>query len=124
MNPIIKEQLQKCKCPNIPDFDDNTQELIIPKSKVQADVPIIVGNTYIIKLEDYIVNPYDGFTLHNDWNNGIIPTSRYMKVTIMQMMGKMIKISGDNYNHESKCVVPGKWCGWIPTKSMKIIDIN
>ena len=34
MNPLIKKQLENCKVANIPEFDDNTTHITIPKGSV------------------------------------------------------------------------------------------
>lgn len=123
MNSIIKDQLQKCKCPNIPEFTDSTTDILIAKSNVPLDNPILVGNKYLIKFEDYIVHPYEGFTLHKDWNNNVAPSSIFMTVEVIKIMGKMIKIEGQNYDDDCKCNTSGSWSGWVPMKSIKLINI-
>lgn len=114
MNKFIKEQLNKCKIAIIPKFDENTTQLKIQRQgKIDQDLK--VGYSYIIELEDYIVNPYPGFNLHDNWNNGIVPTDRQMKICVEQEMGKMVKIYGTGMNDGQY------WSGWVPKKSLKVV---
>lgn len=120
MNKWIKKELEKCKIAKIPEFDDNTTHLVIPKN-VKPDKNIIagqlyLGQEYIIQVEDYIIHPYSGFTLHDNWNNGIVPTDKQMHIKVDQIMGKMIKIQSIGINDKSI------WNGWLPIKSIHILE--
>jgi len=90
MNKFLKEEFNKLDI-QIDKIDDTHYH--IPK----ADKPYIkfeVGKTYLIELESYITNPPSNFTLQDNWNNGVIPKSTFMKVCITQKMGKMNKVDG------------------------------
>ena len=96
MNKFIKEQLLKCKVANIPDFNDNTTHIYITKkvccktAEVNNKEKMKLNACYLVKLEDYIINPYPGFTLHDNWNKGIIPKYSCMKIFVKNKVGKMI----------------------------------
>lgn len=115
MNKFILKQLNKIKQVDLPQYDESTTVLFIPKSSTTLN-NIIVGNVYKVQLEDYILHPYDGFTLHENWNNNILPTDNIMNVEITESLGKMIKINGIGV-HDNKV-----WAGWLPKSSMKIIE--
>lgn len=67
MNDILYDQLKKCKVANIPEFDKFSIKLVIPKgSKVETKKDIEINHYYKIEVEDYIINPYDGFNLHDN----------------------------------------------------------
>lgn len=112
MNKFIKEQLNKCKVADIPEFNDSTTTLLI-KQKTKPNFN--ESGECIIEVEDYIIHPYPGFTLHDNWNSGIVPTDKQMKVIIVQDMGKMIKVKGVGINDNKA------WGGWLPKKSCKIL---
>lgn len=122
MNKWIKEQLKKCKVAEIPEFSDETTLIVIKKScgqslnSVQSVEDIIVGHFYKIEVENYIINPYPGFALHDDWNQGIIPKDKFMNCEIKQIMNRMVKIEavGADTNNQ--------WSGWLPRKSFKVIE--
>lgn len=115
MNKFILEQLNSIKHITLPEYNENTVELFIPKnSTINYDVN--VGSVYRIQLDDYIIHPYDDFKLHENWNSNIIPTDNVMNIEIIEHLGKMIKISGVGV-HDSKV-----WTGWVPKSSMKIIE--
>ena len=122
MNPIVKQQLEKCRVANIPPFDDDTKEIVINKGNKFIASEYQVHKCYFVELEDYIINPPPDFTLAVNWNKGTVPPSKYMKVEIAQVMGKMIRIIGTGYdmiNHVDMNVI---WEGWVPGTSMKLLQ--
>ena len=123
MNLIIEEQLKKCKVAKIPQFDETTTHLIIPKQEGAISCSTFqINEEYIIKLESYILNPPEGFTLHTNWNNNIPPKSEVLYCKIIQVMGKMIKIHGMGYNYSTKQTTDYNWEGWLPIKSVKVLE--
>lgn len=117
MNKIIQNELKKCKVANIPFFDDNTTEIIIQKGgKAVVKDDIILNHYYKIEVEDYIIKPYDGFTLHDNWNNGIIPKDKIMNCEVIQIMGKMIKVEAVGADTSNT------WTGWLPRKSFHVVE--
>lgn len=115
MNKFIFEQLGKVKFAQVPEFDNNTTKLVIKKGaliqdKVEED--IMLDHYYKITVADYIVHPYENFTLHTNWNNGKVPTDSQMNCEIIQKMGKMIKVEAVGVNDQKS------WCGWLPRKSV------
>ena len=115
MNKFIKEQLHKCKVANIPEFGDDTVELVIPSMYNKTKCEFELGGEYNIEVEDYIIHPYSGFTLHDNWNKGIIPTDKQMHITITKDMGKMMLVQAVGINDLKA------WGGWLPKKSCNII---
>lgn len=120
MNEIIKEQLKLLKVAELPEFDDNTTDITIPKQEAK-EYNINVGKCYLIELENYIINPPETFTLHINWNNNIIPKDKYMKVEIVGIMGKMVKVNGVGYDFVNKLDLNTMWEGWLPRKAITII---
>ena len=120
MNEIIKEQLKLLKVAELPEFDDSTTEITIPKQEAK-EYNINVGKCYLIELENYIINPPETFTLHINWNNNIIPKDKYMKVEIVGIMGKMVKVNGVGYDFVNKLDLNTMWEGWLPRKAITII---
>lgn len=117
MNNIILNQLKKCKVANIPFFDESTAEIFIQKGgKAVIKDDLIVNHYYKIEVDDYIIKPYDGFTLHDNWNHGVIPKDKIMNCEITQIMGKMIKVEAVGIDTNNS------WSGWLPRKSIHIIE--
>lgn len=114
MNEIIKEQLKKVKIAAIPAYSESDGEITIPKSTGRNLNPDLlqVGHYYRIVVAEYIVKPFEGFTLHDNWNQGRIPTDRQMSVEILQLMGKMVCINALGINDRKP------WTGWLPIKSV------
>lgn len=121
MNPFIKEELNKIRVAKLPEYDNNTTHIFIPKTIRREDVTILPNTWYIIELEDYLLHPSDNFTLHDNWNNGIIPMYKYMRCYVETILGKMIKIQGIAVDMKTMQDIDYKWSGWLPKKSIDII---
>lgn len=122
MNSIIKEQLDKVIV-ELPEYDNNTTELIINKQSNMSPTGLLVGDCYLIEIANYVLNPPQGFTLQDNWNNGIIPQDRFIKCEISQIVGKMVKINGCGYDLKLEKDLASAYIGlWIPIKSIKIIE--
>ena len=115
MNKFIKEQLNKCRIAKIPSFDDDTVEIFVNKLYNNKKLEFELNHEYDIEVEDYIIHPYSGFTLHDNWNNGIIPTDKNMHILITKDIGKMICVQAIGLNDKKA------WGGWLPKKSCKIV---
>lgn len=126
MNPLIKAQLDKINYINLPHYDEETNYLIIPKCGNPPPGTITIelqeGKYYLIMVEDYIIKPFDGFTLHDNWNKGIPPKHKYMKVEILKIMGNMININSIGFDNESKMDIMDSWVGWLPKKSITTLQ--
>lgn len=120
MNKIIKEQLKKCKVAEIPKYTDSTYHLIIP-SKRRAEQCLKVGGCYLIQLADYIIHPYEGFTLADNWNKGIVPKEEYIRANVVRTFGKMIQINGKGVNDSNTKILSEYKELWLPSKGIKII---
>ena len=122
MNPIIKNELNKVKSVVLPDWDEDTTYMIIPRKTGPMQIGLIENKCYLIRVEDYIIHPFEGFTLHDNWNNGIAPTHHCMKCEIIRKMGKMVKINGVGYDFKNKVDTNDLWVGWLPEKSIKVLE--
>lgn len=122
MTPLVKKQLQKCKVAIIPPYDDNTTHLIIEHATAQEAQSCIPNHCYLIELEDYLVNPPPTFAFHINWNGNNIPKSKHYKCECLQLMGKMVKINGVGFDWENQVDLYDMWSGWLPLKSIKIIQ--
>lgn len=119
INPIIKKQLEELKPLGIPDIDDSTYEIVIPKQVKYVLVNFKEGHQYVIDLADSIVNPPQDSSLHANWNNNVVPKDARMQVVVQQVMGKMLKISGFGLDGEMQ--TGNIWCGWVPQQSIKVV---
>lgn len=117
MNKYIKEQLSHCKIARIPPFNEDTVEIYISRDSAgkSQEFEFEIGREYDIEVEDYIIHPYPGFTLHDNWNKGIIPTDKWMHVQVLQTRGKMLQVSAVGLQDQRP------WTGWLPRKSCKLL---
>lgn len=122
MNPLIKKQLSSCKVANIPEFDDNSVIINIPKGSVLNVTHYQVGRCYVVELADYIINPPEGYTLASNWNKGSSPKYKYYKCEIVKIVGKMICILGYGVNPVTGQDTNELWEGWVPQSGIKILQ--
>ena len=122
MNSIIKSQLRSCKVADVPQFEDTTTMIHIPKGSTQSVSPYQVGKCYIVELSDSVLNPSQDSILSTNWNNGTVPRYKYYKCEISAVLGKMVKIIGYGYDLQQNNDMPDMWEGWIPQQSIRIIQ--
>ena len=121
MNRIIKEQLNKCRIQL--EYNDDTTQIIIPKeNNVSNEIYLEKDKYYIIEVAKFILYPSESFTLDTNWNKGIRTKSKYMLVTPIKFVGKMICFDGCGYdlqNSESLDDVYNEY--WLPKKGFEIL---
>lgn len=123
MNQVIIDQLNKVKVADLPQWDEDDLHLQIPKkSGVLNRTDFVEGQEYIIQLEKYLIQPFEGFTLHDNWNKGIPPKHLCLKVKVNKIMGKMINFDTIGYDFKAKQIINDIWIGWLPRKGIKIIE--
>lgn len=121
MNKFVKEELSKVKVAQLPEYDDTTVSMIIPKhSGVDGD-DLKQDRCYLLCIEPYILNPPEGFTLHDNWNNGVAPKHQYMKAEVNVLMGKMVKVTSVGYDYQNNMDTNDVWEGWLPRSAVKIV---
>lgn len=130
MNKIAYEQLKSCKVAEVGNIDLSTTHVLINRSRGVQSKDLFsesqddfgLGDKYLIKVEKYIINPPKHFTLADNWNNGTVPPSEYMVVEVIQIVGKMIKVSAVAYDYIQNKILDKAWVGWLPKKSMSILQ--
>lgn len=122
MNPLIKTQLDKIRTVKVPPYEDNTTHITIPMRTPNDPIILEEDKCYIVQVEDYILNPPDGFTLHTNWNQNKIPKCKYMKIDVSKIMGKMIKVNSIGYDMGTKSSINEVWEGWLPEKSIIVLE--
>lgn len=116
MNELIKEQLNNVQIAKLPEFDDDTLKIFIPKYDEAQENDVLLGYCYLIELEDYVIHEPSNFTLSANWNNGSKPTDNKMSVEVKKIMGKMTYVNGVGINDNKV------WEGWLPKASIKVIE--
>ena len=122
MNKVVEEQLKKVKVAQLPPYDETTLRMTIPKVNSIINSDLNEGQCYLIQVEDYIVKPFDGFSLHDNWNKGIVPTDMLMNIQVLQVMGKMVKVEGVGVDINLGVTLPCSWVGWLPVGNVKIME--
>lgn len=123
MNQVIIDQLKKVKVADLPKWEEDDLHLVIPKKAGLINkIDFVENQEYIIQLEKYLIEPFEGFTLHDNWNKGTHPNHLFLKVKVNQIMGKMINLSTIAYDFKTKQLINETWNGWLPRKGIKIIE--
>ena len=99
MNELIKQQLLKCKIAQLPEFNDNTTEILIKKS---TNIIPHENEYYLISLDDNLIDQSNTTPLTLNWNNGSIPKYKYYKIDLIKIMAQMIKINGVAFDYINK----------------------
>ena len=118
MNQLILKELNNCNVAILPDSFENCDQLTIPKGvRDVSKMHFEIGKYYKIHMQDYIVHPYEDFTLHSQWNNNVIPKDADMNIQVLEIMGKLMKVNG--------MCVPSftPWSGWLPINSVDIVGL-
>lgn len=113
MNKFVKKELEKVN-DLLPNWDDSTLNIIIPKEGMIINNLISVGKKFTIKIENYIINQPPNFDLAENWNGGTVPPEEILDVEILQTLGKMTKVKAIG-----RCTRIS-WEGWLPNKSFKV----
>ena len=120
MNKIIKEQLGKCAVASIPEYSDDDLTLTVSRYTETTRLDFQENKTYLIELEDYLIHPGDTFTLHKEWNNGVIPKSKFLKARVIRMHGRMIQFDAFDTNYEGDAEGDHYSDLWLPLKSIHL----
>lgn len=122
MNETIKRELDKILAP-LPDYDDNTTHIHIEKKVEPQSIQLVVGQSYIAQLADYILNEPPNFTLSANWNKGVVPKSAVMLVQIREIAGKMLKVHARGYDDVNQQYLEDMYYDlWLPSAGITIIS--
>ena len=118
MSDYLKKELHTIDAQYIEQEDGS---LLFQKQTITPVTPQL-HHYYIVKLANYILHPYEGFTLHENFNNNIIPECEYMEIEVQEVMGKMYKINGVGYDYDEGIELREKrWCGYVPQKGITFL---
>ena len=119
INKLIQKELEKVVIADISNYNPTTNQIIIPRFN---QVLMKENEYYLIRIDDEILHPGNNSTLAINWNQGSVPTSKYMKVDVIKVMGKMIRVNGIGYDYENKRDKNEIWSGWLPITHIKVIE--
>lgn len=114
VNKFTYKELERIENLLPTDWKNNLHFIIKYKNAVANTKSIELGNRLTIKVENYIINQPDNFSLSENWNKGTVPPEELLEVEIIQILGKMVKVNAvGKYTRI-------EWEGWLPRKSFKI----
>ena len=124
MNDRIKKQLMKINPNLLPTFDEHAEEIVIHCTSAKGiSTDFEKDYKYRIELANYLLTDNEYFNFHTNWNKGVVPKDIIMDVIILEANTKMIKIHGYGIDTKTETLTGNEWEGWLPKKSVKIIDI-
>lgn len=123
MNPVIKRELGKVKVP-LPEYDDSTTLITILRASPSAQPKQLeLQHCYLLELADYLINEPPNFTLSANWNKGIKPKTKHLKIVVTRVMGSMFQLDGCGYDIVSQTDTMDSYIGlWLPLASVGIIE--
>ena len=120
MNKLLMEQLQKLKKLHFKvdgisakEIPESFTEILFSKKSDNNSKEKEIKVIY----ENYIVQPFDGFNLHDKWNNGVAPYSKIMYGKIIDETKGMYKLKVHSETSDKEYI------GWCPKKSCRIQEI-
>lgn len=118
MNKFIEEQLNGLESVDVQQLSET--EFLIKKR--QGTDSLSVNHYYLIELADYIISPSPNYTLASNWNKGVVPKSKHLKVMVTQILGKMIKVDGIGYDLDTGSDGEDAYMGlWLPLGGIKLL---
>ena len=110
MRELIKQQLQKIQWADMSHYDPETNVYNIPRySKPEYKL----GKMYIVQLPDIIINNTSS-VLATNWNRATAPKTKYLKIYISKMVGKMLYVDSVGFDYDIKQDLPNLWSGYLP----------
>ena len=122
MSNFAIELLKKCKHCKLPNLNGDETYIHIDKQIPKKDPEFSVGKCFLICIDDYILNPPEGFTLAKNWNANTNPPCKYMNISVLQIMGKMVKIEGIGFDMNEGKPINATWTGWLPIGNVQIME--
>lgn len=116
MNRIIKEQLSKVIVAKLPEYDDSTTHMIIPKHK---ETVYEEGRYYILALDDYICSQNSSVFIN--WNNRVAPPKDMIGM-IEKKTINMILFAGCGFNVVTQKRTENQYRVWIPIANIVLAE--
>lgn len=117
MDGILKTQLMKLETAHFEIDGKKEKDFSKPFSEIIFYKKDKKDNAIKVTFENYIVNPFPGFDLHEKWNNGIKPYSKVMYGKIVDETKGMYKFDIHSESNDKS------WVGWCPKKSCHVEEI-
>lgn len=123
MKASILKQLKKCKNVDLSYLTGEETEIIIKKCETISQEMLSLDKTYIIKVDDYMLSLNENNSaLVTNWNSGQVLRSKYLRVSLNQIMNNMYRFDGVGFNLDT-CQVNGDFYTsfWIPKDHFVVI---
>ena len=105
-----------CSQASVPEFDDGATSIIIKK---KTTVKLELGSCYLIRLSDSSLRESD---FSSNWNRGILPRHRTMKVELIKKVGNAFMVDGIGCDESTCKDTDVCWSGWIQSGDFEVIE--
>ncbi len=105
MREYVKKQLLALERAIPESYDSETNSYFIPKYTKPV---YLVGKSYLIELPEN----YQEIIL-NWGNNNSIPNSKFLRISVKKVIGKMISVDSVEIDPKTTLATPNMWFGWL-----------
>lgn len=121
MNKFVKEQLNKCRVANIPQFDDATTNIKIVRNDTTKDI-LQLNNYYLIEVLFDIISD-DTIRQEIFDRSGYTVQSRFMKCAPTKFEDGWTKFDCSGYEVETQTDLTDVYLGlWLPRNSYRVVS--
>ena len=120
ITPIIKKQLDIADWVDRAVINEVNNTIYIPKSD---NIVIEKNKSYLIELNDSLLVNNGDTLLQYNWNKGKIPTHKYYKIDVINILGKMVDCVGIAYDPNTNIDLMDYWQGYFPISKIKILEL-
>jgi hypothetical protein len=119
MNKLIRNELNKVTTADLSNYNKDKGEFLIPRIK---QFRLEENSYYIIKLDNSLLDENKTSTLSANWNQGTLPPSKYLKIDVSKIMGKMVRVNSIAYDYDNNKDLNIPWSGWLPITQIEILE--
>lgn len=99
LKKAITRELEKIRVPYQINEDESVIIFSMQGQGISQDlIELEVGKSYLVCLNDSLIHEKPDSTFSSNWNKGIIPKSKNMKITVLKKENKMLKVDGFGYD--------------------------
>lgn len=117
MDKIIKKQLELINTP-ITKVSDDGLEYYFSK---QVDTSLQPNKNYFIEIVDNSIFDSNN-TVNMNFNSGIIPPSKFLKIQVVLIISKLIKVDAIETNSTGEHDTMRFWSGYLPVNGIKVLE--
>jgi len=116
---LLEKQIKESDIFKTAQYNKDKDTYFIPKSTILRPEKY---HSYIIEIDDSLLAEMGDEITQCNWNKGKIPDSKYYKVDIENIVGKMLFCIGIGYDIVNAKELPTYWKGYFPKDKVKVLS--